>query len=423
MSDQKRKVTGQFNALLRYKASVDLFHVLADLGVEAALAHEGALSLHQNAPKGLREIKVVVKYEAELAMGTEDICNKVVAHPNGYRFSNKAKNGVLGLEYDPMDPSMDRKKCRVEFALSGDPFPIILEDFDEVLCIQGIPVMPVHAILLQQVLLMSESDPAKRREVSVALVQDCLDAIGDVVSEQLSPQWNSRRVLDAIKLLVLQKPGRNPSQWIKLGVNPHIFRAAGPGTITTGPPLSQITARAPKTSVEDESPSPTTDISLLPAQNPIPATDHGLSPGVMETAPTVPENNRVVVSLVAKVVVSALSALGFDSAIFGSTACQLYGNNRTPGDLDILVLPPEPFHQDQEWIKQQIVNRYPAHFALRPGKTPGATYRVLFYKFGDHGSTPPNVLRHRLEGKLARSPIPHPVGTEATGMGRPPREL
>ncbi|PBK58965.1 hypothetical protein ARMSODRAFT_923273 [Armillaria solidipes] len=71
-----------------------------------------------------------------------------------------------------------------------------------------------------------------------------------------------------------------------------------------------------------------------------------------------------------------LQELGYMCAIFGSAACFLYGNRRLPNDVDILVSTAD----DPEMIKLSLVNKSPLHFYLVQAKTPGATYKVLWYR-------------------------------------------
>ncbi|KAK0212188.1 hypothetical protein DFS33DRAFT_1249693 [Desarmillaria ectypa] len=71
-----------------------------------------------------------------------------------------------------------------------------------------------------------------------------------------------------------------------------------------------------------------------------------------------------------------LQDLGYSCAIFGSAACYLYGNQRLPNDIDILILS----SADAEVVKCCLVNQDPLHFYLRKARTPGATYQVLWYR-------------------------------------------
>ncbi|KAF8813126.1 hypothetical protein BYT27DRAFT_7181703 [Phlegmacium glaucopus] len=87
-------------------------------------------------------------------------------------------------------------------------------------------------------------------------------------------------------------------------------------------------------------------------------------------------------SLAAQTTVAILSELGLPCAIFGSMACKLYGNQRFPNDVDILVLPPpERASMTQEEIKALIVRHAPPdyHFVLKPSRNPEATYKVLYF--------------------------------------------
>ncbi|PBK58423.1 hypothetical protein ARMSODRAFT_900489 [Armillaria solidipes] len=94
---------------------------------------------------------------------------------------------------------------------------------------------------------------------------------------------------------------------------------------------------------------------------------------------------------------------GYSCAIFGSTACYLYGNKRRPNDVDILVSSSE----EAEVIKGSLVNQDPLHFYFRRAKTPGATYQVLWYQqqlnVGERVNGLPLVplevlLLHKLQG-------------------------
>ncbi|KAK0491958.1 hypothetical protein EDD18DRAFT_1358382 [Armillaria luteobubalina] len=74
--------------------------------------------------------------------------------------------------------------------------------------------------------------------------------------------------------------------------------------------------------------------------------------------------------------ISLLRDSAYSCAIFGSAACYLYGNERLPNDVDILVSSEE----GAEVIKGYLVSRDPHHFYLKKARTPGATYRVLWYR-------------------------------------------
>ncbi|KAF8813129.1 hypothetical protein BYT27DRAFT_7181711 [Phlegmacium glaucopus] len=104
-------------------------------------------------------------------------------------------------------------------------------------------------------------------------------------------------------------------------------------------------------------------------------------------------------SLAARTTVAILSELGLPCAIFGSMACNLYGNQRFPNDVDILVLPPpERASITEEEIKALIVRHAPPdyHFILKPARNPEATYKVLHFvaKPRPSTSTSSNFIAH-----------------------------
>ncbi|KAF9461055.1 hypothetical protein BDZ94DRAFT_1168535 [Collybia nuda] len=86
-----------------------------------------------------------------------------------------------------------------------------------------------------------------------------------------------------------------------------------------------------------------------------------------------------VIYIAAQSTVRVLHHLGLPCAIFGSLACKLYGNARTPNDVDILVLP-GTLCLTQEDLKLLIVRADPHNYILRDAKDPEATYRVLHYR-------------------------------------------
>ncbi|KAJ2924162.1 hypothetical protein H1R20_g12942, partial [Candolleomyces eurysporus] len=321
-----------------------------------------------------------------------------------------------------------KTKCKLSFVLSGGDAPKIVENFAEVTTIAGIPVLPIYAILLHQLLTWSPPggwEPSK----GTGFIRMCLDAVGHVRLNEMSPLWQSARVLRGIRQHVLKMPSAE-RRWVALGVNPNIsqsdgaFANADEHTLThvennesseeeeeefkaaAGPSIVQQPPRPvtlDPTTIGDEPPRAALalgsfgvaviDDSDVRSPKPIEGSalrveGNARPPRRTEGEPTPeePKNTRVrcdnpVLDLVVRDVIHLLKELGFECAIFGSTACQLYGNTRMPGNLDVLVLPPASFAQDQEWIKQQIVNKRPNQFLkLKKGNASGATYHALFYK-------------------------------------------
>ncbi|KAF8965754.1 hypothetical protein BDZ97DRAFT_1729735 [Flammula alnicola] len=105
-----------------------------------------------------------------------------------------------------------------------------------------------------------------------------------------------------------------------------------------------------------------------------------------------------VVCLIAKKVVDILNEIGFDCALFGSLACYLYGNARSPNDIDLVAFPPSGRLMDAEWLKQEIAGRDLDHFSLEHPKDPTATYRVLYFVV-DRGLAPNNTF-HKNKCKI-----------------------
>ncbi|KDQ19265.1 hypothetical protein BOTBODRAFT_102682 [Botryobasidium botryosum FD-172 SS1] len=95
------------------------------------------------------------------------------------------------------------------------------------------------------------------------------------------------------------------------------------------------------------------------------------------------------VSYVARAAVAALSALGYDSCLVGGYACRLYGNSRTPEDVDIVVL---NAHCSQEVIKARLVVQ-DSDFYLVPSKKLFATYKVLWYRLSPYKSCKVDLLQ------------------------------
>ncbi|KAJ3536286.1 hypothetical protein NM688_g6859 [Phlebia brevispora] len=92
----------------------------------------------------------------------------------------------------------------------------------------------------------------------------------------------------------------------------------------------------------------------------------------MDRSPTPQE-----IRSVARKAVEAFSRYNLDCCLFGSAGCALYGVSRTPNDVDLIVVTSS---YTTEMLKQLLVSTARATFYLRPAKTPGATYKVLFAK-------------------------------------------
>ncbi|KAK0472576.1 hypothetical protein IW261DRAFT_1343383 [Armillaria novae-zelandiae] len=103
-----------------------------------------------------------------------------------------------------------------------------------------------------------------------------------------------------------------------------------------------------------------------------------LTPETSPTDPAIPTRGfRAVVFRAAKEVTRILHEAEYTVAILGSTACYLYGNGRLPNDVDILV---SSHHCDPEKLKELLVTTNRTRFYLVDAKTPGATWKVLWYR-------------------------------------------
>ncbi|KAI0088398.1 hypothetical protein BDY19DRAFT_994295 [Irpex rosettiformis] len=90
----------------------------------------------------------------------------------------------------------------------------------------------------------------------------------------------------------------------------------------------------------------------------------------MSLSPTADEIKQVAHS-----VVRVLTARGLKTCLFGGAACYLYGNSRTPNDVDIVVLTSNHTTED---LKLFISRADPSTFYLRPSKKVGETYKILW---------------------------------------------
>ncbi|KAK0244925.1 hypothetical protein EDD85DRAFT_760304 [Armillaria nabsnona] len=94
-------------------------------------------------------------------------------------------------------------------------------------------------------------------------------------------------------------------------------------------------------------------------------------------SPVIPAlGSRAVVFRAAKEVTRIFREAQYTFAILGSTACYLYGNGRLPNDVDILM---SSHTCDLESMKAFLVAKNPNRFYLVDAKTPGATWKVLWY--------------------------------------------
>jgi len=101
-------------------------------------------------------------------------------------------------------------------------------------------------------------------------------------------------------------------------------------------------------------------------------------------APTLDE-----IRAVTRKTIAVLTANQFTCCLFGSVGCLLYGNSRTPNDIDVIVMTTT---YTTEHLKA-LLGRTPG-FYLRPSGKPGETYKILYYRLQ------PNFLYSRRSCKV-----------------------
>ncbi|KAK0462271.1 uncharacterized protein EV420DRAFT_1639477 [Desarmillaria tabescens] len=108
-------------------------------------------------------------------------------------------------------------------------------------------------------------------------------------------------------------------------------------------------------------------------------------------SPVIPTRGfRAVVFRAAKEVTRIFREAEFTFAILGSTACYLYGNERLPNDVDILM---SSHTCEVEGLKEFLVTKNPTRFYLVNAKSPRATWKVLWYH------------DHNADGKLEKTKV------------------
>ncbi|GJE93051.1 hypothetical protein PsYK624_092100 [Phanerochaete sordida] len=83
----------------------------------------------------------------------------------------------------------------------------------------------------------------------------------------------------------------------------------------------------------------------------------------------------------ARAAISIFTSHGFSCCIVGGLGCTLFGNGRTPNDVDLVVL---NTICDQESLKYILTDHPGSRFYSVPAKTIGATYRVLWYRVSEY---------------------------------------
>lgn len=101
----------------------------------------------------------------------------------------------------------------------------------------------------------------------------------------------------------------------------------------------------------------------------------------------------------ARATAAVLLVHGIACCLFGSAACSMYGMRRVPNDIDMIILSNQ---HTQEELKVLIVETDRKFFLVKP-RTPGATYKILYYTLHTGGFCKVDVL---VPGILAIPSVP-----------------
>ncbi|PCH36935.1 hypothetical protein WOLCODRAFT_82882 [Wolfiporia cocos MD-104 SS10] len=97
--------------------------------------------------------------------------------------------------------------------------------------------------------------------------------------------------------------------------------------------------------------------------------------------PTKPTNEEILD--IAREAISIFNENDYDCCLFGSAACALYGMDRDPNDVDIIVLT-----EDHTECLQRLLCKESASFFLVESTKPWANYKVLWYELPSLKSGP-----------------------------------
>lgn len=223
------------------------------------------------------------------------------------------------LNYKAMDLEINGKICRVILVLWGDsdPSPTILADFNEIVYISETPVLPVHAILLEQLNAVRSRHAIGRRIAN--FIHKCLLASGEHTRfPRLSPLSQAPEISSAIAAQV-QKLPKDRKRWISHGIDPSVFAVA--------PSILQLAA------VRDEGGGNGEQEADDAEDGESNSHDSERSPAVSQgynVAAQMPHSGHSAVTNVApRHVVSILEEHGFKCAIVGSAASHIYSQGDT----------------------------------------------------------------------------------------------
>ncbi|KAF7984318.1 hypothetical protein HWV62_15305 [Athelia sp. TMB] len=96
---------------------------------------------------------------------------------------------------------------------------------------------------------------------------------------------------------------------------------------------------------------------------------------------------------------AALLVHNIPCCLFGSAACSMYGMRRVPNDIDMVVLTDQHTPED---LKALIADTDPKFFLVK-SRTPGATWKILYYTLPNRGFCKADIL---LPGILSIPTVP-----------------
>ncbi|PPQ93057.1 hypothetical protein CVT25_011933 [Psilocybe cyanescens] len=381
-------------------AARDLVRALEKLGLRCILIQDMAAFL-QGSKVVPKDVKLVVLPQSEGILFKDQLGRYLVdQYPSKFRVRQRKNKSDVWSYYDSSISPPKKTFCDFELITVKNPPP---PEYRSELTsrIDGLPVISLLSIVVDQVcdlLAQYDSSPNQNDFVrrpprklcqtlrtllptsghSICTPTDKsfrLEALDCFVrASALFPEFSSGlstliRVCQNIKTVRLARPDGLPVLDVA-----HFFRGIDLAF------ESRRELSLPVNSTE-ESATVTTASPIEPSEKAfsLPESDASTLHEIKTTA----QFRTDVTCLVAKKVVDILQNIGVESALFGSLACHLYGNERAPNDIDIITFPPSGRLMTAEWVKQAIYNGDPENFVLEYGKNPNITYRVLYYRVTD----------------------------------------
>ncbi|KAH0578364.1 hypothetical protein H2248_003978 [Termitomyces sp. 'cryptogamus'] len=225
--------------------------------------------------------------------------------------------------------------------------------------IDGLPFVPISYVVLQKLeewAVPLSKTSTKARRAAADIIQAMLKLVhmlDNLDTEPLYPPlWDASR--ERVQRFISEYSG-SAAVWKKLGFGLELSIAKA---IPPLPPIQpseppQILCSSPEVFLDPTEPQ------LPPIANP---------------------TRTQMVIMAAQDSIRLLYKCGWRSAIFGGLACFLYGNSRSPNDVDLLVLLRPGSTITAEELKRNLVVLDPYHFFTTPSKDPQAAYCILWYR-------------------------------------------